>query len=82
MQTAAPSIASYELVPTSFASKPSTGEDWDEIERLALRDALGDVEQHDVAELLETDQMSERAADLAGADQCNLGTRHVNDNLV
>ena len=48
-----------------------------EIERLALRNAFGDVEQHDVAELLEADEMSERAADLAGADQCNLVTRHV-----
>ena len=36
----------------------------------------------DVAELLEADEMSERAADLAGSDQCNLGTRHVNENLV
>ena len=53
-----------------------------EVERLALRDALGDVEQRDVAELLETDEVSERAADLAGSDQCNLGTRHVNENLV
>ena len=69
-------------MPASLASKPSTGEDCDEVERLALRDALGDVEQHDVAELLETDEMGERAADLAGADQCNLGTRHVNENLV
>ncbi len=52
-----------------------------EIERLALRDALGDVEQHDVAELLEADEMGERAADLAGTDQCNLGTRHVGKYL-
>ena len=36
----------------------------------------------DIAELFETDEMSERAADLAGSDQCNLGTRHVKDNLV
>ena len=55
----------------------STGEDCDDVERLALRDAFGDVEQHDVAELLEADEMSERAADLAGADQRNLVTRHV-----
>ena len=63
-----------------WASNPSTGEDFDEVERLALRNALGDVEQHDVAELLEADQMGERAADLACTDQCNLGTRHVGDN--
>ena len=48
-----------------------------DVERLALRDALGDVEQHDVAELLEADEVGERAADLAGADQRNLVTRHV-----
>ena len=53
----------------------------DEIERLALGNAFGDVEQHDVAELLEADEMGERAADLAGTDQCNLGTRHVGRNL-
>ena len=48
----------------------------DQIERLALGNAFGDVEQHDVAQLLETDEMGERAADLAGTDQRNLGTRH------
>ena len=53
-----------------------------EVERLALRNAFRDVEHHDVAKLLETDEMGERAADLAGADQCNLGTRHVKENLV
>ena len=31
-----------------------------------------DVEHHDIAEFLEADEMGERAADLAGADQCNL----------
>ena len=68
-------------MPANLASKPSTGEDCDEVERLALRDALGDVEQHDVAEFLESDEMSERAADLAGADQRNLMTRHVGKTL-
>ena len=48
-----------------------------DVERLALRDAFGDVEHHDVAELLEADEMGERAADLAGADQRDLRTRHV-----
>ena len=52
-----------------------------EIERLALRNAFGDIEQHDVAELLEADEMGERAADLAGTDQSNLGTRHMGKNL-
>ena len=52
-----------------------------EVERLALRDALHDVEQDDVAELLEADQMSERAADLACADQSNFVTRHDENSL-
>src|SRR5260221_14343750 len=52
-----------------------------EVERLALRNAFGDVEQHDVAELFEANKMGERAANLAGTDQCNLGTRHVRKNL-
>ena len=43
---------------------------------LPCGNAFHDVEQHDVAELLEADQMGERAADLAGTDQCNLVTRH------
>ena len=47
-----------------------------EVERLALRHAFHDVEQDDVAELLETDQVRERAADLTRADQCNLVSRH------
>src|SRR5262245_20673302 len=52
-----------------------------EVERLALGDAFGDVEQDDVAELFEANKMGERAANLAGTDQCNLGTRHVGKNL-
>ena len=77
MQTVAPSMASYELVPVILGIEAVDRRGLDEIERLALGDAFGDVEQHDVAELLEADEMGERAADLAGADQCNLGTRHV-----
>src|SRR5947209_10824840 len=52
-----------------------------EVERLALGNAFRDVEQHDVAELFEANKMGERAANLAGTDQCNLGTRHVRKNL-
>src|SRR5262249_25423357 len=52
-----------------------------EVERLALGDAFGDVEQDDVAELFEANKMGERAANLAGTDQCNLGTAHVGKNL-
>ncbi len=50
-----------------------------EVERLALGDAFGDVEQHHVAELFETNEMRERAADLAGADQCNLWACHAGE---
>jgi hypothetical protein len=52
-----------------------------EIERLALRDALGDIEQHHIAEFVVANEMGERAADLAGTDQSNLGTRHREKNL-
>ncbi len=47
-----------------------------EIERLASGDAAKDVEQNDVAELLEADQMGEGAADIAGADQGDLVAGH------
>ncbi len=48
-----------------------------EVERLALRHAVDDVEQHDVAEFLERGQMRQRPADLARADQGNLVSRHA-----
>jgi hypothetical protein len=44
-----------------------------------LRHPLHDVEEDDVAELLEADQMSESAADLARANQRNLVSRHLED---
>ena len=47
-----------------------------EIERLALRNAVDDVEENDVAQFLQRGQMRQRAADLAGPDQSNLLTRH------
>ena len=47
-----------------------------DVERLALRHALGDVEEHDVAEFLDGGEMGERAADLSRADQRNLGSGH------
>jgi hypothetical protein len=46
------------------------------IERFALRRAFGDVEHHHVAEFFQADQVSKRATDLAGADQCNLVSFH------
>ena len=47
-----------------------------EVERLALRHALDDVEQDDVAKLLRCREMGERAADIAGADQRDLVASH------
>ena len=47
-----------------------------EIERLALRHAVDDVEQDDVAEFLQRGQMGQRSADLARADQRYLFARH------
>ena len=47
-----------------------------DVEALAARHALDDVEQDDVAELLEADEMGKRAADHASADQRDLLTRH------
>ena len=82
MQTSAPSMRLVGVgAGRCLASKPSTGDDCGEVERLALRDALGDVEQDDVAEFLQADEMRERAADLAGADQRNLVARHVGKTL-
>jgi hypothetical protein len=47
-----------------------------DIERFALRHALGNVEHHDIAELLQADEVSQRSADLTGANQSNLVARH------
>ena len=43
---------------------------------LALRNAFGDVEQDDVAELLQADEVGERAADLPRADKRDLLASH------
>ena len=47
-----------------------------DIERLAHGHALDDVKQNNVAEFLEADQMGQRAADHASADQRNPVARH------
>ena len=47
-----------------------------EIKRLSLRNAVDDVEEDDVAELLHRGKMRQRAADLAGSDQSNFPARH------
>ena len=47
-----------------------------DVETFALGNALRDVEENDVAEFLQADEMGERAADLAGADERDLVTGH------
>ena len=47
-----------------------------EVQRLALRNAVDDVEEHDVPELFQGRQMRQSAADLAGSDQSNFLARH------
>jgi hypothetical protein len=49
-----------------------------DIERLALWHALGDIEHHDIAQFLQADEVSQRSADLTGANQSNLVARHGN----
>ncbi len=48
-----------------------------DVQTLALRQALGDVEHHHVAQFLQADQMCECAADHAGADEGDLFACHV-----
>jgi hypothetical protein len=48
-----------------------------DVQPLALRYAFGDIEENDVAEILEADEMGERAADHAGPDEGNLVACHV-----
>ena len=48
-----------------------------DVERLAGRDAAEHVEQHDVAEFLQTDKMGKRTANVAGADQGDLVAGHL-----
>ena len=48
-----------------------------EIERLALRHAIDDVEQDDIAQFLHRSEMRQRAAGImSGSDQSNLLARH------
>ncbi len=49
-----------------------------QVERLALRQALGNVEDHDVAQFAERGEMRQRAPDHATTDQCDFLARHGN----
>src|SRR3546814_2125339 len=48
----------------------------DEIQRLALRHPVDDVEEDDVAQLLQAGEQGQGAADVAGADQRDLVASH------
>jgi hypothetical protein len=52
-----------------------------DIQRLALGGALGNVEQHHIAQLLAGGDVSQGAADHAGADEGDLGTSHLKSCL-
>ena len=52
------------------------GAGFGDVERLAFGHAFGNVEKHDIAQFLERGEMGERAADLSGADEGNLGSGH------
>jgi hypothetical protein len=54
-----------------------------EIERLARGNTGEDIEHHDVTKFLETNEVSQSAADITGADQSNFLAGHVASlNLV
>ena len=65
-----------QVVPVIWASKPSTGEDWTRSSALPLGmpSAMSNMLTSPSSRPM---RWAQRAADLAGADQCNLGTRHV-----
>ena len=48
-----------------------------EVQRLARGNAGEDIEHHDVAKFLETNEVSQSAADITGADQSNFLAGHV-----
>ena len=47
-----------------------------DVQCLALRNPLGDVEEHHIPKVLQSGKVGERAADLSGADQRNLSAVH------
>ena len=63
-------------MPVIFASKPSTARTG-EVERLALRHALGDVEQDDVAKFAMRREVGQGSADHSGADEGDFLASHV-----
>ena len=57
-------------------SKPVNGRRLRNIQRLALRNAFGNIEHDDVAKIFQTRHMGKRAADHAGADKCDFIAGH------
>jgi hypothetical protein len=51
------------------------------IQRLALRRPFRDVEESDIAKLLQGREVSQGSADLTGSYQCDLAARHVAPSL-
>ena len=74
MTTSAPAQSSQLDVPVILHVVAEDAAVLLEVERLALGEALllGDVEEHDVAELLARGERGQLAADVAGADECDL----------
>ena len=47
-----------------------------DIQRLAFGDAIGEIEQHNVAEVLHAGEQRQRPANIASADQCDFVASH------
>ncbi len=54
----------------------------EEVERLPLRQPFDDVEEHDVAEMLQRSEVRERAADVAGPDEGDLLACHAYPSML
>src|SRR5208337_3007135 len=61
--------------PAEFGVEALDRAGFGKIERLALRDAVNDVEEDNVAEFLKRRQVRQGPADLPGSDQSNLLAR-------
>jgi len=57
--------------------EPFGGAGFSDVEGFALRQAFGNVEKHHVAEFFDCCEVGKGAADVAGADQGDLGSGHV-----
>ena len=79
MQTSAPLIALVGGGAGELRVEAEHRGGLGDVERLSVRHALDHVEQHHVAEFLEAGEKGERAADLTGADERDLGSGHVRE---